>query len=534
MKRGIKKLKEFWFPLLIIIFFAVGLFLRLYLATGRAIWADEVFYFGVAKESSILDILLLKHWIKDNPPLFILFLKTWSLVTNSVVWLRIPSLIIYSISFFLLYRLLEGIGKITRVFILFSFSVSAYFVFINSWISPYNFIFLFSLIQLNLISDFLKRKLQGLKFILLFTLMNFLLINSHYSALYIFLSYPFILLYIFFYKKNLSGSFLLSLILSFLAIFPTITLLSSNWEEFSAFQQQDMDEVSLNSLLETFSYALNNSFLRLEARTKLVSLFFLGVIAMGFLRKKAKVPKFTVLMFLSFVIPSTIFVYLFQKHFPTILGDRTLWPFHLGVYFGLVIYLEIIKKTDKFFYWFSLLVLGIVFTSGVIEELRPAKLKFLPSQVSLDQHLKKDYDLFINNLISKSSDKNTQLILYGDDYANGHQRFIFLKYYWVYDKRLSPLKPKGYIEANNFNEILQKTSPEKKVFVVNFDWKIKGDYFEGLLKEKKYDPEVYDFWEEVKGKYRQNPEPSTGQTFFWSGSRELNPGQTHPMRLFYR
>jgi hypothetical protein len=497
MAKNAEKLKKPLIFLGLFLVFAIGVYLRFHMLFKRALWADEVFYLTIAKTKSIFDIILAKHWIKDNPPLFFLFVKTWSFVSNKIFWLRLPGIISFVFSFFLLARLLRKLDRLSLVFILLLFSISTYFVHVNYWLSPYNFTIALSLIELNLIHDFFKGKIKGVSFILLFSFFNFLLINIHYSSLYFFLSYPFFLIYFFFFKRReVFETFLFALLTSFILFLPTLHLIFVNKTRIYEFQQQDLGGVWFLSLKDAFLYFLDRSFLRIRnliMTTKVVFLIFAAFVLSVI--SKVKVNKFHFLSFLFLFLPALIFLFAFHKKAPAIMGERPLWVLHIASYLGLALLLSALKRVNWVLHLLFAFLLIFITTAAFLREKGSDNRYSGAGQVSLDQFLQEDYDRFILDLAEETKKGERTIVYYGDDMKDAHQDYIFFNYYLQYDERLKEVKEKEFLLAKETTEIEENINKDEKLLIVNFYRRrsVERFFLEKLIVGK-YNVKVIDYW----------------------------------------
>jgi len=477
--------------------FAVGVYLRFYMLFNKALWADEAFYFTIAKTKSIFDIIFTKHQIEDNPPLFFLFVKAWSFFSNKIFWLRLPGIISFAFSFFLLARLLRKLDKLSLVFILILFSISTYFVHVNHWLSPYNFTLVFSLIELNLIHDLFKGKIRETPFILFFSFFNFLLINTHYSSLYFFLSYPFFLIYFFFFKKReVFETFLFALLTSFILFLPTLHLIFVNKARIYELQQQDLGGVWFLSLKDAFLYFLDRSFLRIRSlimTTKIVFLIFTAFVLLVI--SKVKVNRFYFLSFLFLFLPALTFLFAFHQKASAIMGERPLWVLHIASYLGLALLLSALKKVNWVLHLLFAFLLIFITTTAFLREKGSDNRYSGAGQVSLDQFLQEDYDRFILDLAEETKKGERTIVYYGDDMKDAFQDYIFLNYYLQYDERLKEVEEKESFLAKETTEIEENINKDEKLLIVNFYRKRRVERFflEKLIVEK-YNVRVIDYW----------------------------------------
>jgi len=111
------------------------------------VWNDEIFYLSVARNEGLWAIITSSHWIIDHPPLYLLFVHFWSLVSTSSIWLRIPNIFFYLGSSLVLLKIGEQLfrQKFTRLVLSGIYAFFPYFVGIDWQAIPYSLTFLFFL-----------------------------------------------------------------------------------------------------------------------------------------------------------------------------------------------------------------------------------------------------------------------------------------------------------------------------------------------------------------------------------------------------
>jgi len=223
---------------LIIIF---GLIIRIYLILERNIFTDEVFYIEVAIRNSIKDIIFINHWIKDHGILYYLFLKPFLFFTKTIEILRFSNIFLYIlISIFIIYTFNKIFRKkyLTTAF-LFLYSFNHYFIYLNSWISPFNLVSFFAVVSIfSLIYFILKNNLdkEFYFYYFLFIVSTILAFYSDYSFFYLAIFYFLILIYILFKliikKGGIKKSYLIlnSYLIILIFIIPGIFQFINNFE----------------------------------------------------------------------------------------------------------------------------------------------------------------------------------------------------------------------------------------------------------------------------------------------------------------
>src|ERR1035437_8682397 len=126
----------------------LGIIPRIILLFSYDIFTDEVFYTETARLTSFGNLLTHSFWIKDHGILYLLFLKIAQVFTTDIVYLRLSNLIIFIIINFTLFCFFKKIKTdITSLIPVALFSFLPYFMFINIYVTPYNFVILFSLLS---------------------------------------------------------------------------------------------------------------------------------------------------------------------------------------------------------------------------------------------------------------------------------------------------------------------------------------------------------------------------------------------------
>lgn len=509
MSLNLKKLwlSRFFLALFLLVVFW-GFFLRFNLALNKVLWVDEVFYFDEANSFSFKDILLVNRWIKDNPPLFLIFLKIWSFVSKNILWIRLPGLLVYLFSTALLVKLFEKLYWSGRLIIIAFFAFSPFFITINYWVTPFNFVLLLTLLQFNLLVRLIEGKYfqKETSFIAQFSLINFLLFSSHYSSIFVFLSYPVILIYLLATKSNLAKTFLISNLTSYFFLIPNTLLLLKNWSQIEALLVANPVEVSFTTMFHLFLYLVNLSILRFGAQSSPlpIPLVFLALGLVSLLARKREQSTTTWLfLFIVYFILPGIFLFLFYQKFPSIFVDRTFQIFHLGFYFLLAYVLSSFFRLSKSGYLLlsAFLLVVLVFVTKIYSRHDRC---FVHGDVLCDGVLgKENYDLFIDEVASALTQPGGwTVVAFGDNPKNGYQNYIFTDYYFAYDTRLSRLKgnfERGvnfFVPASVSGLRELKFNSQGPILLINFDERLRGDpHLVSALKKPSRRLKVIDFWD---------------------------------------
>lgn len=84
-----------WNRFVVFLLIILGGILRYSRIVRETFWNDEVFYLSVARGNNLVDLLTTNHWIIDHPPLYLIFMHFWSMISTHYLWLRIPNLLFY-------------------------------------------------------------------------------------------------------------------------------------------------------------------------------------------------------------------------------------------------------------------------------------------------------------------------------------------------------------------------------------------------------------------------------------------------------
>jgi len=361
MKKNFLHLHIFILLTLIISF---GFFLRLYLILTRNIFTDEVFYFEVAKNSNLSQIILIKHWIKDHGILYYLFIKPFIFFTTDIIYLRLTNLIFYiivSLVIFLFFHLFN-FGYWSLLPVLF-YSINRYFVYISSWISPFNLVSFFAIISLLSLSffvfkqDYLRyRKISYFIFIIS-TILGF---YSDYSFFYMFFFYFFIFLYVLLKNKRL----LLYLIVAYQAVLafvlPGIFQFYNNLAQIVFLFRNHLYKES--NLLIFFSNITQTLILRNNFIISL--LYFFGlVITINLIKKNINddLKTLAVVLFASLFI-NIILMFFVVNHLISIYVERSFWFFNFILVILISIITFLLKQQKKILLSTFFLIIFLVFS----------------------------------------------------------------------------------------------------------------------------------------------------------------------------
>lgn len=385
--------------LLLLLTLILGFILRVYFIFVKSIFADEVYYAVTSKGSSFFAIITGGDWLKDHAAFYLIFLKILQFLTTDINLLRISNLFLYAFICVMIYKFFSKFYK--GLFILFPvilFSFHPYFVFLNSSISPYNFVFLFSVLAFIFLSSYIlfypKSKLGGY----LFVLFSALAFYSDFSAVYFYLLLLPIILMLHKWNEKLSKDLLIFYIFSFVLILPEIYILNKNFSYFYGLNPTLSTDINFITFFTNFTktifYFYNQSVS--------IIIFFTFMLLNLIISLKAN-DKF--LKYLSSVvfwgfITNFIFLYFFNNHYFYIFQDRTFWIFYLLLILGLTSIFKYLIKFRKSAYVIFFVILFLILS----------KYLALENGYAFGRNI--SYNKFIKDLISSSSFKKINNIVF--------------------------------------------------------------------------------------------------------------------------
>ena len=330
----------------LLILVTAGGVLRFYYMFAKEIFTDEIFYTQTALQSSLLSVFTSNDWLKDHGFLYLIFLKLLEGITSNIILLRTTNLLIYLIICISLYYFLKKhMGNIVALVPIFLFSFLPYFVFLNTYISPYNFVLFFSVLSFISLTDFIfssqtkNKKIRNSVFFLVFSTLAF---YSDYSVVYFYLSIiPIVLLYSFWNEKIAEELSLLAFG-NLLTVSPGLYVLANNFRHFSALNDPVTKLPFSNFLNLLASIIFTDTFYP-------VTVFIIFILFLGFVAFKERI---ILLKYLSFFaasgfLLSLLFLYYFNNSFFYILEERTFWFFYFLLILGLTVVGWVFKEHTK-------------------------------------------------------------------------------------------------------------------------------------------------------------------------------------------
>lgn len=343
------------FILMSIIIF--GLLLRMHAIFTNDIYTDEIYYTEVSRLSSLSSIVQLNFWLKDHAILYLLFLKISQFFTLNIDFLRLSNLILYLAVCIRLFKFFKKFKNIVfEILPVLLFSIFPYFVLINSYVSPYNFVMAFSILAFTFISDFIlfsEAKNDKLKSSVLFVIFSTLAFYSDYSVIYFYLPLIPLVLILYMKSEKLAQNLTLMGLINFLLISPGLYQLFKNFHSLYGLNTGvNYANANFQGFLANFAATI---FLNIAGSySQLLLAVFLFILFVIFLRERKFELNLLTFMVLSGFIIDILFLYLFNNMYFSIFAQHIFWYF----YFLLVLAITII--TLYFFRYKKLLSFLIV------------------------------------------------------------------------------------------------------------------------------------------------------------------------------
>lgn len=353
-----KKIIKYNFLFFLIILF--GILIRSYLIITRNIFTDEIFYTEIALKYNFKNIILINHWIKDHAILYYLFLKIFLFLTSKIELLRFTNLVFYLFScLFIIYIFKEQLKlPLLSLIILFFYSFNYYFVYLNSWISPFNLVLFFSFISilfLIYIAIKITHKTEAdfklINHYLIFSISTILSFYSDYSMLFLFFLYLIFFIYFIFsklIKKELKLLVLNTYLLILIFIVPGLFQIFININKI-----KNLNNFIFNYDLFNFLKKITSSFIfRINNSISLIFLIFIFLIFFTTKNKVKILKNLNIIFIFSFVI-TILFQYYINKFLFSTFTERSFWYFHIQLIFifslSLYIFLQKSKKIKKIY-----------------------------------------------------------------------------------------------------------------------------------------------------------------------------------------
>lgn len=342
------KNKFFTQSILFFIISALGLLLRIFFITRNEVFVDEVYYLITSRSESFFSLITISGFLKDHAILYMVFLKLFLFLTTNIILLRLSGLIIYLITNFVLFNFLKKFKSKTLALIgCFLFSVLPYFVILNSYLSPYNFVLLFSAVAFISILNFifLPVSKHRFKYALIFIISSSLAFYSDYSVIYFYL--PFIPIFFLILKWNEKNAKDLSKVgfINFLLILPGIIQIFKNFKVFYSLNYYDYNPIiSFSTFLHNFSNIIffpNGDFSSILLIYLLLFLLFYSY------HEKERLKKFLALFSVSVFSIDVFFFYFFNRTFFYIFKEKTFWMFYFALLMGIILVFDYLRQVNN-------------------------------------------------------------------------------------------------------------------------------------------------------------------------------------------
>lgn len=406
-----------------ILILLVGSILRLYFIFSKNVYPDEIFYTGVSRSSSFIALVSMTTWLKDHAILYLLFLKVAQFITLNITFLRLSNLFLYivlGISLYVFFKKIKnGIVALVPVFLL---SFLSYFVFLNVYISPYNFVVFFSILGFVFISNFIlfsSTREEKLRNSILFLIFSTLAFYSDYSVIFFYLSLMPLVFLVFKWNERQAEDLTLLGFSNLLLIAPGLYQVGKNFHDFYKLNRVDYSHYNINIFLNNFSGSI--FFYFIGGFSFLILFIWLVYLFFTYLKSKNKNIKFLSFFVLLGFITDLVFLYIFNNNYFLIFDDHIFWYFQFLLALGLSTLIFSLNKSKKniilialilflFFKYFDIANGSTIFTKNI------------------------DYVNLVKQLQSnKSIGRRAKIIFWGGDYYPPLSDY-YLKGYNLLDK----------------------------------------------------------------------------------------------------
>lgn len=328
----------------------LGFLLRIFTVLHNDIFTDEVFYTQVSRMNSFMSIVQGNNWLKDHGMLYLLFLKAMQYITTDILLLRFVNLILFLIASFVLFKFFYKIKEsYTALVPIFMFSFLPYFVYINSYISPYNFVMFFSILAFISISNvilFSTTKRDFFKNSISFLIFSALAFYSDYSIVYFYLSLIPIIFFVYIKNEKKAEDLTFIGFINLSLIIPGLYELVKNFKFF--YTLNGRPEVLDRNIVLFINNFSNTIFLKsMNNFSTLIFFIFIVLLFFVYIRIKNYELRYLSFFCLFSLILNTFFLFLFNSFYFSIFVERIFWYFNLILIIGvycLAIYLNKLKK----------------------------------------------------------------------------------------------------------------------------------------------------------------------------------------------
>jgi len=361
--------KKLRLPALAFVFLVIGLIIRLYLIGKKDVFIDEAIYLQIAHYNNLWQIFGINHWVKDHGILYYLFLKPFVFLTHNIVILRLTNLSSFLVIGFLGYRFFHKFGtSFVPVLFVSLFSISHYFVYLNSSVSPFNLAFFFAAVSLFILLDLIQnnfpQKHLSLRifFFVLATIFGF---YSDYSFFYMFFFFLSVLVWVYFEKRKYFELLMSAYLIVLVFIIPGVFQFIGNREQ-------------VIKLFSDYSYHETNFFYFLfgisRALFRLSPLFSFSLLAfiLGY-PFALKTPSIVKVISLSIIL-NIVLMYFVINNFVSVYMERSFWVFYFFVLMLITFLIQELAKLRErvglliIFFLLIVVILAKYFSSAVVSQ----------------------------------------------------------------------------------------------------------------------------------------------------------------------
>jgi len=398
-----------------------GLFLRFSILRTRDIHYDEAIFNFIAYKSTFWEIITIDHPVKDHGILYFLVLKLTHIFTQDIVVIRTINLLFYAFAYWAVVLLLSQKGKYMPGLlagILFSFS--SFFIYLYTFLTPYNFVltlFLCSLYFLERFQNEKDRKKRKL-FQILFVGVTATAWYANYSFIYTAFFYLF---YSFFFKKKVIRTLFMLYGQVVLLMTPGVFQVLSNLS-YIRDSAQWLD--NRYSGFSTFIYEVGTHLLFQHSSVLSTIIFFYFIFkAFVFLQSEKSKEKFLFLTLLSSFCALFVSIYVINEYYVGIKLERTFWLPYISVVMLLSISLNAITTQSQ---KFSVVLVGAIVLVYIFGSYKTPQFNISGRVTDETRYL----DFISSELLGV---KNKTIYIYDPNTAHNYPLWMYY-FSWLYPK----------------------------------------------------------------------------------------------------
>lgn len=440
-----------------------GLFLRFSILRTRDIHYDEAIFNVIAYKSTFWQIISIDHPVKDHGILYFLVLKLTHFFTQDIMIIRTINLLFYAFAYWAVVLLLSQKGKyVPGLLAGIMFSFSSFFVYLYTFLTPYNFVltlFLCSFYFLERFQNEKDRKKRSL-FQILFVGVTATAWYANYSFIYTAFFYLFYLFYSFFFKKKVIRTLFVLYGQVVLLMTPGVFQVLSNLS-YIRDSAQWLD--NRYSSFSTFIYEVGTHLLYQHSSVLSTIIFFYFVFkAFIFLQSEESKAKFILLTLLTSFCALFVSIYVINEYYVGIKLERTFWLPYISVIMLLSISLNAITTQSQ---KYSIVLVGAVVLMYIFGSYKTPQFNISGRVTDETRYL----DFISSELLGV---KNKTIYIYDPNSAHNYPL-------WMY--YFSGIYPKTSPRGVNIGDLL------KQNVVVYFTQRIKEFTPDELIKASKKD-----------------------------------------------